>query len=384
MRKSSLLLLVITEGQFLYYSYMIIAHEDLRDTCLSSKDIVVSDSILSNLSAEKRAVVERRKATLDFLACRYIISTGSISAGFIIAPKQSTKRKHPVIVYLRGGTGDFGIVNAGTMYLQLAALAELGYLVIGTQYTGNALGTGTDTWGGEDLEATMYVQRIIQSLPRVDAQAVTMIGGSRGATMMYMALKGGFQARAAISIAGVSDLAKWVVSRPDMREIFCEMFGTSIDEELAARSAVNWVEELPKSVRYILIHGAEDETVPARQSQELHKRMDRAGLHVDLRIVSGKDHHITVDSQEIVDIISRSNLIDMTNNVEDLLEFHPDFLEKVSLDDRELLAKFFFAGREVDVEDVAKYQADLESSDPGVTERARQAYARLMSAAGSS
>lgn len=360
---------------------MIITHEDLKDTCLSSKDIEFSDTLLSKLTAEQRTIIDIRKNILGFTAFRYVISTESISAGFLIAPKQSAMEKLPVIVYLRGGTGDFGIINAGAMYLQLASLAELGYIVIGSQYTGNALGTGTDTWGGEDLQAVMYLQKIIQSLQRADSQAVTMIGGSRGAAMMYMALKRGFQAKAAISIAGVSDLAKWVEGRLDMRETFSEMFGKNIDEDLAVRSAVNWVEDLPKSVHYTLIHGTEDKTVPARQSQELHKRMDRAGLYVDLRIVSGKDHHITVGNPEVIEVIKEADLIDMTNNVEDLLEFHPEFLEQVSLDDRELLAKFFFAGREVDVEDVAKYQDGLESSDPGITERARQAYARLMSAA---
>lgn len=50
--------------------------------------------------------------------------------------------------------------------------------------------------------------------------------------------------------------------------------------------------------------------------------------------------------------------------------------------DREILSKFFFAGREVDVESVADYQADLEKVEPGIIEAARAAYGRFMQTAG--
>lgn len=77
-----------------------------------------------------------------------------------------------------------------------------------------------------------------------------------------------------------------------------------------------------------------------------------------------------------------SELTQMTNNIEDMLEFHPEFLQQVSAEDRELLAKFFFAGREVDVEDVARYQDELEENNPGITDRAKHAYIRFMQVAG--
>ena len=75
-------------------------------------------------------------------------------------------------------------------------------------------------------------------------------------------------------------------------------------------------------------------------------------------------------------------LTDMTNNVEDLLEFHPEILDAMNDADRDVLSKFFFAGREIDVVSVADYQADLENAEPGITETARAAYGRFMQAAG--
>ncbi len=72
------------------------------------------------------------------------------------------------------------------------------------------------------------------------------------------------------------------------------------------------------------------------------------------------------------------NLIEVTNHIEDLLEFHPDFLAKLSSEDREVLSKFFFAGRDIDIENVAEYQKDLEKSQPGITTQALAAYKRLV------
>ena len=278
---------------------------ELVKTCISSKVVELSDGIRAKLSPAQLEIIDRRTRDLEFLAFRYSVSSGAISAGFAIASKSSDQDKLPVIIYLRGGTRDFGVINAGTMYLQLAVLAELGYIVIGTQYTGNSLGSGTDTWGGEDLDAVMYLHEIIAQLDRVNNDDVTMIGGSRGAAMMYMALKKGFQAKRAISLAGVSDLSSWIEAREDMRDVFSEMFGDDMTHELNARSAVRWVNELPKQIKYTLIHGSNDLTVPLIQSEKLAELMDREGLNYDLHVLADYDHHITVSTPAVLDILKQ-------------------------------------------------------------------------------
>ncbi len=79
-----------------------------------------------------------------------------------------------------------------------------------------------------------------------------------------------------------------------------------------------------------------------------------------------------------------AELNDMTNHIEDLLEFHPEFLTKLSGEYQEVLRQFFFAGRDIDVESVADYQRDLEQRQPGITARARAAYWRLVELSGKS
>lgn len=80
--------------------------------------------------------------------------------------------------------------------------------------------------------------------------------------------------------------------------------------------------------------------------------------------------------QDYMDRFETSNT-QITNDIEDLLEFHPELLDRLSKDDREALRSFFFAGRDIDVESVADYQSKLEQSQPGISAQARAAYLRL-------
>ena len=109
-------------------------------------------------------------------------------AGFVVAPK-TINAPLPVIIYNRGGTADFGLVNTGQIMLTLATLASWGYVVIGTQYTGNKLSDGKDEWGGMDLDAVQQLSVIIDSLDCADSTKIYMLGGSRGAMMSYMLLR---------------------------------------------------------------------------------------------------------------------------------------------------------------------------------------------------
>ncbi len=70
--------------------------------------------------------------------------------------------------------------------------------------------------------------------------------------------------------------------------------------------------------------------------------------------------------------------IERTNTLEDLIEFHLEFLEAVSEEDRTLLPDYYFAGREIDVASVEEYQKQREQAEPGISARARIAYGRFV------
>ncbi|MEM6510306.1 MAG: S9 family peptidase, partial [Pseudomonadota bacterium] len=57
--------------------------------------------------------------------------------GYIIKPKV-IKNKLPVLIYNRGGNGNFGSVYFAAMMRNLFPLAEQGFVVIGSQYRGTS------------------------------------------------------------------------------------------------------------------------------------------------------------------------------------------------------------------------------------------------------
>jgi hypothetical protein len=83
--------------------------------------------------------------------------------------------------------------------------------------------------------------------------------------------------------------------------------------------------------------------------------------------------------QDYMDRFETSNT-QITNDIEDLLEFHPELLDRLSGEDQLALSKVFFAGREVDVEDVAIYHAQLQTKEPELMREAQAAYQRLVHA----
>src|SRR3954468_8755975 len=81
------------------------------------------------------------------------LSEGKKIVGFIVEPvaSVSNNEKLPCIIYNRGGSYEFGSIVIGRLYLDLAQFALHGYIMICTQYSGNAGSEGKDEFGGEDI-----------------------------------------------------------------------------------------------------------------------------------------------------------------------------------------------------------------------------------------
>jgi hypothetical protein len=70
------------------------------------------------------------------------------------------------------------------------------------------------------------------------------------------------------------------------------------------------------------------------------------------------------------------------NALESLYAFHPDYVVRVSPEQREILSRFYFFGRPVDVESVQDYRAELVQNDPGIEQWADEAWRALCAAIG--
>lgn len=240
----------------------------LSAACVSARRAGVSNVLLNKLPPAMQKQVSQNEKACQAFAYRYRLENGELVTGFLVAPK-NIEASLPVIIYNRGGTADFGLINTAQMMTELATLASWGYIVIGSQYTGNSLSDGKDEWGGPDLNAVEQLKEIIDALDSADSSKVYMLGGSRGAMMSYMLLRKVGWIKAVASIAGVSDVKDFVSFRKDMRDIFREIHIDSA-VEYDRRSAIKWFNELPLSVPILLIHGKQDNKVPFAQTEKLY------------------------------------------------------------------------------------------------------------------
>ena len=248
-----------------------------------------------------RAIAERRQQELD---CRIFVyeSDGIEVEGVMIKPlKQSAENgKLPVVIYNRGGNALGGTLNFRTLQRFLMPIAEQGYIVIASQYRGAAAFPAgvkrqplLDQFGGNDVNDIKNLLPIIQGMPTADSGRIAMKGASRGGMMSYLAAKDMPQLKALIVEAGVADLEKQLVQRPDMEKIYTKAmpnYATEKSAQLSARSVLHWLDKLPSQLPILLVHGDKDWRVDVSQSQSLAEALKAKGHPHKLVIYPGADH----------------------------------------------------------------------------------------------
>jgi len=222
-------------------------------------------------------------------------SNGHNVIGFIIEPKRG--KNLPCIIWNRGGSLDFGSIKTGQLFLDLARYAKNGYLVIASQYSGSSGSEGQDQFGGEDIFDVLNLYKIIKKYSRADAKKVGMYGWSRGGMMTLLALSKVSWIKAAVIGGALTDqirAAKW---RKGWREHQKKMFGGSRAEQVK-RSALYWVDKLPKKTPLLIMHGASDWRVNPLDSINLAEKLQEQKKPYRLIVFEGDDHSLTKNKEE--------------------------------------------------------------------------------------
>ncbi|MEK7538539.1 MAG: prolyl oligopeptidase family serine peptidase [Patescibacteria group bacterium] len=223
-------------------------------------------------------------------------SQGHKVVGFMAEPRIGENL--PCVIYNRGGSGEFGVLKIGMFFFRLPAeLAMQGYIVIASQYSGNAGSEGKDEMGGSDIEDVLVLQKILKNYSRANAKKIGMQGGSRGGSMTYLALSKVKWIKAAVTVGAPTNLLREEKLRPEMKAHFKKMFGGSLAEK-KKRSAIFWSHLFPKKTPLLVIHGASDWRVSPLDSLELSQKL--LALHVPHRLVlfEGADHGLTEHTKE--------------------------------------------------------------------------------------
>jgi dipeptidyl aminopeptidase/acylaminoacyl peptidase len=224
--------------------------------------------------------------------CRIVTyaSDGQVVSGYVVQPKTAAAGgKHPLLVYNRGGNGDFGRIDSLQLFRKLLPLAKAGYVVVASQYRDD------DEFGGKDVDDVMRLIDLSLPLPGVDAEHVFMMGESRGAMTAELVARQRPDITAMATIGGCTDLVADLAWRPEMERVYRARIPGYDGHEpaaLEARSALRWAEQLPAGMPVLLMHGELDERVNVENSRAMAARLEALGRPHKLVVYAGDDHGV--------------------------------------------------------------------------------------------
>jgi dipeptidyl aminopeptidase/acylaminoacyl peptidase len=247
------------------------------------------------------------KEKFDFyqsnLSCstfKYLVDGNTVN-GYVIKPKLS-KGKLPVLIYNRGGNGNFGGVVFGSMMHNLFPIANEGFVIIGSQYRGTFTKNSSahDEFGGSDVHDVTALLDYIPSIEGADEQRIGMYGASRGGMQTHLAVKKVKNIKAIATIAGNSDLLKGLTYRPEMEKVFKHRipdYEKNKAAELEKRSVLNWTADLSPNVPILLLHGTNDKRVSVNHSIDLAASLKKNNIPHKL-VLYPDDNHGLMQNKE--------------------------------------------------------------------------------------
>lgn len=264
----------------------------------------ISDTpIYPRLTEEKNGQIDWKEHyaymdSIDLYGITYL-SDGLQVKGFVVRPKK--QGNYPCIIYNRGGNRDFGALTIGRVAILLGALAKEGYIVVASQYRGNAGGEGLEEFGGKDVNDVLNLLPVLEELPDANTSKIGMYGWSRGGMMTYIALTKTNRIKAAA--VGGAPTDKTVIDRPNMEtKVYAELipnYWENKEAELKKRSAYFFADKFNKKVPILILHGNADWRVKSTHSLKLAMELDKYRVPYRLKIFEGADHGIKEFRSEV-------------------------------------------------------------------------------------
>jgi dipeptidyl aminopeptidase/acylaminoacyl peptidase len=233
-------------------------------------------------------------------------SDGLAITGIEVLPTLANGEKIPLMIYCRGGSGDYGMLSPGQVTALMAPFATRMRLgVLASNYRGNGGSEGREEFGGADVHDVLNLLALGKQQPWWDGKNIFILGWSRGGMMTYLALKHGAVVNAAAVGAGVADLVDGASFRPEMEEKvykrFIPEFATRGGEALRERSAICWPEALTAPL--LIMHGDADDKVPVGQARALAQQLTALNKPVRYVEYAGGNHALKQHWKQWVDAV---------------------------------------------------------------------------------
>ncbi|MBZ5715872.1 DUF5829 family protein [Nannocystis pusilla] len=215
--------------------------------------------------------------------------------GAVLRPRPVPGTRWPVVVFLRGGLDKGDRLRFGSL-VELAALAERGYIVLAPEYGSAA---GSDEIGGAENERIMaWIDRMTLQ-PDADSDGLLLWGHSRGAVNALQLARDRRDVAAVAVTSGLLDMEALLAARPEVEPTLRASipdFDVDRDAALRARSPISWANALATPT--LLIHGTDDRRVDIAQARRF------AAIHGEL-LEFQDGHMLWSHHSEAVDAIDR-------------------------------------------------------------------------------
>ena len=219
-------------------------------------------------------------------------SDGLAVSGLEVLPDHAPSEKIPLMIYNRGGSGEYGMLSPGQVNALMAPFAlRMKMGVLASNYRGNGGGEGREEFGGADVNDVLNLLEIGKQRPWWDGKNIFMLGWSRGGMMTYRAIAKGAPLTAAVVGAGITDLAALLAQQEDMERLATRLiaeFAIEREEAIRLRSAMCWPEAI--HVPLLLLHGDADDRVDVSQARALYAKLTELGKAVRYVEYPGGDH----------------------------------------------------------------------------------------------
>jgi dipeptidyl aminopeptidase/acylaminoacyl peptidase len=190
------------------------------------------------------------------------------------------------------------------------ALTSEGVITCSIEY--RRIGNPGGGWPGTFQDISLATRKIMQKVSndsRFDGDRTAIVGHSAGGHLALWLVGSHRTSKTsqlhngqrqdiggAVSLAGVSDL-RLAWSQKLGRGIVTRLMGGTPDEHPERYNAGSPIELLPTGSRHVLVHGANDDTVPISQSEAFVEKAERLGDRPSLIRLEGVGHYELIDPE---------------------------------------------------------------------------------------
>ncbi len=218
--------------------------------------------------------------------------------GYLAYPIKGKNKKFPCIIWNRGGFREKGAIDKFTAKGIFGQLASWGYIVLASQYRGNAGSEGEEYFGGEDVNDILNLIPLVKEVAEADSNRWGIEGWSRGGMMTLLTLMKNPSFKCAVLSGAISNLKSYLETDSERENSYRVLFDENYDEEVDKRTIIGRVDKLP-DIPYLLLHGGKDDTVSPIQTLELSKEFYKRKILHRLIIFENGDHFLKNYRKEV-------------------------------------------------------------------------------------